>query len=50
MNLEQELVVALLAGVSAFVAGLLGAGGDILFVPLLLYGLPALAGDPLDIQ
>jgi uncharacterized membrane protein YfcA len=47
---EQEIVVALLAAVSAFIAGLLGAGGDILYVPLLLYGLPALTGDGLTVH
>jgi uncharacterized membrane protein YfcA len=47
---EQEIVVALLSAVSAFIAGLLGAGGDILYVPLLLYGLPALAGDGLNVH
>jgi uncharacterized membrane protein YfcA len=47
---EQEVVVALLSALSAFIAGLLGAGGDILYVPLLLYGLPAIAGDGLPVH
>jgi uncharacterized membrane protein YfcA len=47
---EQEIVVALLSAASAFIAGLLGAGGDILYVPLLLYGLPALTGDGLTVH
>jgi uncharacterized membrane protein YfcA len=47
---EQEIVVALLSAVSAFIAGLLGAGGDILYVPLLLYGLPALTGEGLTVH
>jgi uncharacterized protein len=50
VSTEQEIVVALLSAVSAFVAGLLGAGGDILYVPLLLYGLPALTGDGLTVH
>ncbi|MDP9401500.1 MAG: TSUP family transporter, partial [Actinomycetota bacterium] len=50
MSAEQEVVVGLLAAASSLVAGVLGAGGDILLVPLLLYALPALAGDPLDVH
>ena len=50
MSGEQELVVAVLSALSAFIAGLLGAGGDILYVPLLLYGLPALTGDGLPVH
>lgn len=47
---------AMLAGVAGLsllassVAGLLGAGGDILFVPLLLYALPALGLGTLDLH
>jgi uncharacterized protein len=40
----QGLAAGALAAVAAFVAGLLGAGGDILYVPLLLYVLPAIDG------
>jgi uncharacterized membrane protein YfcA len=50
MSAEQDLVVTLLSTLSAFIAGLLGAGGDILYVPLLLYGLPAIAGEGLPIH
>jgi hypothetical protein len=44
------IVVAALAGMSSFVAGALGAGGDILYVPLLLYGLPAVTGAGLTVH
>jgi uncharacterized membrane protein YfcA len=47
---EQDIVIALLSALSAFTAGLLGAGGDILYVPLLLYGLPAIAGEGLSVH
>jgi uncharacterized protein len=50
VTVEQDVVVALLSGLSAFIAGLLGAGGDILYVPLLLYGLPALTGSGLSVH
>jgi uncharacterized protein len=50
MTVEQELVIALLSGLSAFIAGVLGAGGDILYVPLLLYALPALTGGALSVH
>ena len=50
MTTDQEVVVALLSALSAFIAGVLGAGGDILYVPLLLYGLPALAGAGLPLH
>jgi uncharacterized protein len=46
----QEIVIALLTAASSLVAGLLGAGGDIIFVPLLLYGLPAITGDGLAVH
>lgn len=50
MSTEQEIVVALLSGFCSFIAGLLGAGGDILYVPLLLYGLPAITGSGLAVH
>jgi uncharacterized protein len=50
MTTEQEIVVALLSALSSFIAGLLGAGGDILYVPLLLYGLPVIAGAGLPVH
>jgi uncharacterized membrane protein YfcA len=50
VSVEQEIVVGLLSALSACVAGLLGAGGDILYVPLLLYGLPAITGAGLPVH
>lgn len=50
MSTEQDIVAGLLSVISSFVAGLLGAGGDILYVPLLLYGLPAITGPPLQVH
>lgn len=42
--------IVALSLVASSVAGLLGAGGDILFVPLLLYALPALGVGSLDVH
>jgi uncharacterized membrane protein YfcA len=49
---EASLVIGVagLAVASSFVAGLLGAGGDILSVPLMLYVLPVLSGGSLEIH
>lgn len=50
MTPAQDVVIALLSALSGLIAGVLGAGGDILYVPLLLYGLPALAGQGLPVH
>lgn len=42
--------IAALSLISGAVAGLLGAGGDILYVPLLLYALPAVGLGALDVH
>ena len=46
----HELAAGALAALASFVAGVLGAGGDILFVPLLLYALPAITGSALPVH
>jgi uncharacterized membrane protein YfcA len=42
------VALASTAGITAFTSGLLGAGGSILFIPLVLYALPALIGKPIE--
>ena len=48
MNPTLFLILAGLAGVAGFGAGLLGVGGGILLFPLLLYLPPLLGLPPLD--
>jgi uncharacterized membrane protein YfcA len=50
VSIELLAGIAALSLISAAVAGLLGAGGDILYIPLLLYALPVLAGGLLNIH
>jgi uncharacterized protein len=50
MSVAMLIGIAALSLVAASVAGLLGAGGDILYVPLLLYVLPAFGGTALDVH
>lgn len=50
MSNEMLLSIGALSLITASVAGVLGAGGDILFVPLMLYALPSIGGGALDIH
>lgn len=50
MDFALGLVVMLLGFTSAFFSGLLGIGGGITMIPLLLFVLPALGFEPLDMR